>query len=600
MRFRHRNLGILLVALLLLVFFTPASFAGNYERTFSFHFQFGLVSQKLYVAVPSSLYEYYDAKTPRITRDSDYAALVTPDAFKQVAERLRSITDHGERSDEDFANAVLMLVHQIPYASGDVKYPVETLVENAGKCDTLSLLAASIMKAGGLDVVLLYFKEAHHINVGVYLPCTPRGTWWWLPATGYESSGRKYWIAECTAAMEWKVGDVPPVLAEEQPWIITLENSEPALPAQIAAGWGSPLPSASLTITLSAAAEVSLEKRQLIVSGVLTPARENETVVLYVSHNGIAYDAYRTETDSCGCYSFSWNVTSSGTYYVRASWGGNAEVAGADSEALTVFIGFPASLVQFESVGYYYTYGRTYVAHYELSLWQGVEDFLDAQLSGAGVLLTGEFIVLRSGRLITVSAEEEALEVLEEIEIPQGFQPLRLPEDLAETMHSQFALILQNSGVGNYTVNVKGLDYHDINQVSALSEVAFMNVSERIEEGVWYRVAAKITEDEVTAQLQDANGMLLETLEAPREVADAGGLVMLIANNTERAVAFKNLKIEPLNGSGQLLQGAEGAGGYVEAVDYGELLAPYFDVAIVLAVAFAGAVYVRRRRLRRP
>lgn len=600
MRFRHRNLGVLLVALLLLVFSTPASFAGNYERTFSFHFQFGLVRQKLYVSVPSSLYAYYDAKTPRIARDSDYAALVTPEAFKQVAERLRSVTGNGDRSDEDFANAVLMLVHQIPYASGDVKYPVETLVENAGKCDTLSLLAASIMKAGGLDVVLLYFKEAHHINVGVYLPYTPHGTWWWLPATGYESGGRKYWIAECTAAMDWKVGDVPPMLAEEQPWIITLENSESASPAQIAASWGNPLSSASLTITLSSAAEGSLEERQLIVSGLLTPAQANEPVAVYVSHNGIACDVYRTETDSHGGYSFSWNVTSSGTYYVRASWGGNAEFAGADSEVLTVFIGFPASLVQFEGVGYYYTYGRAYVAHYELSLWRGVEDFLDAQLSGAGVLLTGEFIVLRSGRLITVSAEEAAPEVLEEIEIPQGFQPLRLPDDLAETMNSQFALILQNSGVGNYTVNVKGLDYYDVAQVSALREVAFMNVSERIEEGVWYRVAAKITEDEVTAQLQDANGTLLETFEARRDAAGAEGLVMLIANNTERAVAFRNLKTEPLNGSGQLLQGAEGAGGYVEAVDYGELLAPYFDVAIVLAVAFAGALYIRRRRLRRP
>ncbi|MEM2108031.1 MAG: Ig-like domain-containing protein [Candidatus Bathyarchaeia archaeon] len=547
--------------------------------------------------MPTSLYEYYDAKTPKISSDMDYAALVTPDAFKQIAERLRSVTADSSRADEEFANNVLMLVHQIPYASGDIKYPIETMVENSGKCDTLSLLAASIMKAGGLDVVLLYFKEAHHINVGVYLPYTPIGTWWWLPATGYDFNGRKYWIAECTAAMEWKVGDVPPVLAEEQPWIIPLENSENASPAQVSASWGNPLPSTSLTIDLSSAAEVSLDEQRLIISGAITPAQENETVTIYISRNGITYAAYRTETDSHGDYSFNWNVTSQGTYYVRTSWSGNAAFAGADSDPLTVFIGFPASLVQFEGSGYYYTYGRAYVANYELRRRQGVEDFLNVQLSGAGVLLTGEFIVLRSGQVITVSAKKEEPKVLEKIQIPKGFQPLRLPDNLDETMNNQFAFILQNSGGENYTLNVKGLDSQDVAQVSTLSKVSFMNVSGSIKEGVWYRVTAKITEDEITAQLQDENGIFLKTMAAPRDRAEANELVMLIANNTERAVAFKNLKVEPLNGSAQPPEST--GGDETAAVDYGESLAPYANVATVLASTFAGIVYVRKRRLRR-
>ncbi|MGB9914882.1 MAG: Ig-like domain-containing protein [Candidatus Bathyarchaeales archaeon] len=586
MRFAHRNLSVLLIALLLL-FATPPSLADNYERTFSFQFQYGLLSQKLYVSVPLSLYEYYDAKTPKIVRDMDYAALVTPDAFKPIAERLRSFTCDGVRGNEEFANAVLMLVHQIPYASGDVKYPVETLVENSGKCDTLSLLAASIMKAGGLDVVLLYFKEAHHINVGVYLPYTPRGTWWWLPATGYEFNGRKYWIAECTAAMEWKVGDVPPILAEEQPAIIPLENSEPSSPAHVVANWGSPLTSTSISINLSSAADIVADERRLIISGAITPAHANETVIMYVSRNGIDYEAYRTATDSRGGYSFSWNVTSPGTYYVRTSWSGNAGFAGADSDTLTVFMGFPASLVQFEGVGYYYTYGRAYVAHYELSVRQGVEEFLDVQLSGTGILLTSEFIVLRSGKVITVSAEAEATSVLEKIEIPQGFQPLRLPSDLAETTNNQFVLILQRSGDGNYTVNVKGLNAHDVAQISEQRTAAFMNMSAHIAEGVWYNLTAKITEDEVAVLLHDANGTCLAGAAAADE------LVMLIANITERAVAFKNLKIEPLNSPAQPPERLETTG--AEEADYDELLAPYVNIATVLAATLAGIVYMRRK-----
>ncbi|MEM4244021.1 MAG: hypothetical protein QXP44_04400 [Candidatus Bathyarchaeia archaeon] len=594
MHFQRQNLGVLLIAVLLLVFATPSSLADNYERTFSFQFHFGLSSQKLHVSVPYSLYEYYDAKTPKIVRDMDYAALVTPDVFRQVAERLREATAEGSRSDEEFANAVLMLVHQVPYAIGDVKYPIETLVENSGKCDTLSLLAASIMKAGGLDVVLLYFKEAHHINVGVYLPYTPRGTWWWLPATGYDWNGRKYWIAECTAAMGWKVGDVPPILAEEQPWIIPLEDSESASPAQVSASWGGSLQQSSISIDLSAApADVGFGERQLIVAGAVSPALESASVVMYVSRNGIAYDVYRTETDICGGYSFNWNVTSPGTYYVRTSWSGSAEFSGADSEALTVFIGFPASLVQFEGVGYYYTYGRAYIAQYELGVRQGIKEFLDVELSGDGFLLTGEFIVLKSGQVITVSRNEAVPSIIENMVIPQGFQPLRLPDNLAETTNNQFALILQNSGGENYTLNVKGLDYYDVAQVSALGKMAFINVSERLEEGVWYRVAAKITGEEVSVQLQDENGTFLEHLEAAQqETADANGLVMLLANTTERAVAFKNLKIEPLNGSAQpLVRPGDGV-----AADYGELLALYVNVGTLLAAFFVAVVYVRKRR----
>lgn len=340
MHFKYQKAGILLIGILLLVFITPNSFAGNYDQTYSFQVQFGLLSQKLYVSVPPSLYDYYSAKTHSLADDSKYATLVTPDAFKSIAEGIQNLTRDKPRSDEEFANAVLMLVHQIPYAISDVKYPIETLVENSGKCDTLSLLAASIMKAGGLDVVLLYFKDVHHINVGVYLPYEPHGTWWWLPPTGYEFDGKKYWIAECTPAMEWKVGDVPPLLAGEQPWIISLENSETSSPAHVSSKLGSPLNSSSISINLSSdPSDISDNERTLIISGSISPGYQNETVVVYFSQDGISYNACRTETDYWGNYSFSWNFTSTGTYYITTSWSGASNYTGADSETLTVFFG---------------------------------------------------------------------------------------------------------------------------------------------------------------------------------------------------------------------------------------------------------------------
>jgi hypothetical protein len=602
MHCKYQKAGVLLIGILLLVLITPNALAGNYDQTYNFQVQFGLLSQKLYVSVPPSLYDYYSAKTHRLADDSEYATLVTPDAFKPIAESIRNLTRDKPRSDEEFANAVLMLVHQIPYAISDVKYPVETLIENSGKCDTLSLLAASIMKAGGLDVVLLYFKEVHHINVGVYLPDEPHGTWWWLPPTGYEFDGKKYWIAECTPAMEWKVGDVPPLLAGKQPWIISLENSEASSPAQVSSKLGSPLNSSSISINLSSDPSDIIDnidnERTLIISGSISPGYQNETVAVYFSQDGISYNACRTETDYWGNYSFSWNFTSTGTYYVRTSWSGNSDCAGADSEILTVFIGFPESLIQFRGPNYYYTYGRAYVALHELRVRQGVKDFLDVQLSGTGVLLTGEFIILRSGQIITIPRPGETKESMEKIVIPKGFQPLRLPDDIEQTTNNQFGFILQNSGGNNYTLNVKGLDYYDMAQINQPGEnrTVFMNASTNIKEDTWYKVSARISEDEITADLHDVNGTLLESMTIAHDEIDVSELVILIANNTGRAVAFKNLKVETLNETTQPPETPAGAEGDKKAANGSELLAPYVNLAILLVATFAAVVYVTKRR----
>jgi hypothetical protein len=596
MRFKYYKTGVLLISILLLVLITPNAFAGNYDRSYSSQVQFGLVNNELHVSVPSSLYDYYSGKTIKLADDNAYSTLVTPDAVEPIAESLRNLSCGNPRSDEEFANAVLMLVHQIPYADGDVKYPIETIVENAGKCDTLSLLAASIMKAGGLDVVLLYFKGVHHINVGVYLPYEPHGTWWWLSPTGYESNGKKYWIAECTPAMDWKVGDVPPLLANEQPYIISLENSETSSPSYVSSKLGSPLNSSSISINISSdTSDISDNERTLIISGSISPGYPNESVAVYFSQDGISYNACRTETDYWGNYFFSCNFTSTGTYYVRTSWSGNSDCAGADSEILTVFIGFPESLVQFEGPNYYYIYGRAYVALYELRVRQGVENFLDVQLSGTGVLLTGDFIVLRSGQIITIPRPGETKESLEKIVIPKGSQPLRLPDDIEQTTNNQFGFILQNSGGNNYTLNVKALNDYGMAQISQPNgnRTAFMNASTNIKEDTWYKVSARISEDGVTANLHDENGTIVESMTIANDGIDIDELVILIANNTDRAVVFKDLKVETLNNT---VQPPEDTESEKEAADGSELLTPYVNLAILLVATFAAVVYVAKRR----
>ena len=617
MHFKYQKAGILLIGILLLVFITPNSFAGNYDQTYSFQVQFGRLSQKLYVSVPPSLYDYYHSESHIMRGDGDYAKFVTPSVFKSIAENIQNVTRDVSHSDEEFANAVLMLVRQISYVKSDVKYPVEAMVENSGDCDVLSLLAASIMNAGGLDVVLLLYKGLNpsHMNVGVYLPYAPVYRTWWMTSASYKYNNKTYWMAECTSLGDWKVGDRPDLLANAEPQIISLEDCEKTSPAHVSSKLGGPLNSSSISINLSSIpSNISDNERTLIISGSISPSYANETVVAYFSQEGISYNACRTETDYWGNYSFSWNFTSTGTYYIRTSWSGNSDCAGADSEVLTVFIGFPESLVQFEALGYNYIFGRAYIAAHELRIRQGVEDFLNIQLSGTGVLLTGEFIILRSEqtissvqtRTITIPRSEQTIRlgrgritiqipeqtITMPTDIPKGMQPLKLPDDFDLTINNKFGFILQNNVGDNYSVSVIGMDDYDMAQINQLGEnrIAFMNASTNIKEDTWYKVVARISEDEITANLHDMNGTLLESMTIAHDKIDINELVILITNNTDRAVAFKDLKVETLNKTTQPPEGDE------KAANGSELLAPYVNLAILLVATFAAVVYVKIRR----
>ncbi len=165
----------LLVCLVLAVFVMSVVSAANYEKTFSIQAPSGLINrqykfishqsdllsglynQKLYISITPSLYNYYSNMSHTVNEDSDYAKFITPQSVAPIAESIQKVTDKLPHSDEQFADAVLMMVHQIPYAITEPKYPIETLKDNYGDCVELSFLAASIMKAGGLDVVLIHY-----------------------------------------------------------------------------------------------------------------------------------------------------------------------------------------------------------------------------------------------------------------------------------------------------------------------------------------------------------------------------------------------------------------------------------------------------------
>ncbi len=297
----------------------------------------GSTYYRLNVAISQSLYEYYQSQSHRLNTDDDFAKFVTPYALEPVAESLWQIyTD-----DEDFANGVLMIVHQIPYVETlPVKYPVETIVENKGDCDLFSYIAAAILKAGGLDVVLLYYKSEAHMNIGVSLshePYDARDKVYYVT----NDNNVKYYVAECTGGnwqIGWRVGECPDDLKQalKTVKVISLENTEQVAPGQVSASYQT-LTASSLSLTVSSI--FLIQGGTITISGQLSPQLQNETVLIYLQENNSPWTILQTlTTDSEGRFTYVWKVETTGICYVRASWSGNEEYAGADSPIYAVTI----------------------------------------------------------------------------------------------------------------------------------------------------------------------------------------------------------------------------------------------------------------------
>jgi len=319
---------------LLVAFFLPNCFATNYDYTYGLlDHPGGSTNYQLKVSVTPSLYDYYRSKDHNVY-SYDFAKFVTPNSLKPIADDLWSIYS----DDEDFANGVLMIVHQIPYMeSGPQKCPVETIVENEGDCDLFSFIAASVMKAGGLDVVLLLYETQGHMNVGVHLSHEPddaRSTVYY-----YSHDGKQYYVAECTGGdwrNGWRVGECPDMLRGASVRIITLDNCEQSSPGQVSSSYGV-LASSSLSLAVSS--RFVIAGSTVTMGGSLSPALSDKNVTIYISSGGSLWSVLiKVMTDSNGRYSYIWSPPSAGTYSIRASWSGDADYAGADSNAYSLLV----------------------------------------------------------------------------------------------------------------------------------------------------------------------------------------------------------------------------------------------------------------------
>jgi len=337
---RHQKILVASLFISLLLLLSNSCLAATHKYSYELlDSPDGSTTYRLTVSVTETLYEYYSSQDHNLY-SYDFSKFVTPDALKPVADDLWSIYSN----EEDFANGVLMILHQIPYVESDPqKYPIETIVENEGDCDLFSIIAASIMNAGGLDVVLLLLEYQDHMLVGVHLPESPNDAR--SQVYLYRHEGKKYYVAETTGGNwenGWRVGECPEILRKAAAKVIPLTNYERSAPGQVSSSYSIP---DSSSIYMSLSTNFAVSQNDVEISGSLSPSLAGETVTLYISSLGSPLVMLATVvTDSNGQYSHIWHAPPGGIYSVRANWSGDDAYSGADSTTFSLVV-IPSELL---------------------------------------------------------------------------------------------------------------------------------------------------------------------------------------------------------------------------------------------------------------
>jgi hypothetical protein len=73
------------------------------------------------------------------------------------------------------------------------------------------------------------------------------------------------------------------------------------------------------------------------LSGQLSPSLQNETITIYIKINNSPWTVLGTATTNQNAYfTYAWNTKDAGICYIRSSWSGSNDYAGADSPIQTM------------------------------------------------------------------------------------------------------------------------------------------------------------------------------------------------------------------------------------------------------------------------
>jgi hypothetical protein len=159
--------------------------------------------------LPVTLRSYFNFKDMKRPKDITTMVLENDPSLDALVGFIEnsSLINNLKKSEE--VNLVARLVQSLPRINQDVRtpydnyprYPVETLVDQAGDSQDTAILTAALLYKMEYDVVFFYYEEPLHLAVGVYMPGV--GGYYW------EKAGKRYYYLETTGEA-WLLGDCPP------------------------------------------------------------------------------------------------------------------------------------------------------------------------------------------------------------------------------------------------------------------------------------------------------------------------------------------------------------------------------------------------------
>lgn len=511
-----RLITLSIVALSLLFVLPAESLCSNTDREFNFLTEFAGVESKyiLYVSTPRSIYEYYKKMDHATYGMEFFSRFVTPELFASVAQRIRSITNNSLDSDESFANLVLDFIHQVPYNKSKVKFPIETLVDNYGDCDSLSVLAASIMKAGGLDVVLLYYEGSpvSHMNVGIYLPNKPRYNLSEEDPFFYEYEGKEYFVAETTGE-SWELGNQPDNYINSVPKIIPVKNEDDSFIGVISSHLDEPLIPSNISLNVTPVTINDKISGRMQLSGSISPRLPKQDIIIIIDHESKSESVIQVvSTDEFGNYNLTWNFDEIGKYTVQSTWTGYQNYSGSDSTKISLNIGLsfllePHELKEIVSVGSTLFELPTLDPDGNRILGdQKIKTILNEDFNETNFSVNTDFIIfgneepyLTEHKIITRGFEKESLRNNEFITKIVPEQEIVI-KNYRDRMHSNMMLVFShNQNSTNFKILI--LDNSDMQQITEEFTSNIINASNIIKENVEYVIKSSFFEDQLIFEL---------------------------------------------------------------------------------------------------
>jgi predicted transglutaminase-like cysteine proteinase len=177
--------------------------------------------------IPVSLYTQYSTM-PRLNyQDISYYVSYPEDdrALARLASEISRISqkfNFSERDTVEFASAFVQSLSYETDISGTgysdyPKFPIETLVEQAGDCEDSAILLSSLLTQLGFDTVMLYFPRTSGRGAHWSLGVSVRGAY----GTNWEMGGTRYYHIETTTE-NWKIGAITGIMSGVEPTIFPI------------------------------------------------------------------------------------------------------------------------------------------------------------------------------------------------------------------------------------------------------------------------------------------------------------------------------------------------------------------------------------------